>query len=171
MKSLSRIFAAFAFFCAVPSVAHAELPTLEQAMASARLHAIAVSEASSEVGVANAQLRGARLSSIGNPYTDLQIDKGFGSGISQELQVLTYSYIPVDIAGQRGKRLRGVPHAEDRPDHRQRQRAQPHLRVHHAQDDRRFQDPEPLHLVSHGQVHHVGPRSDAGMEQRLALAW
>ncbi|MBX3225971.1 MAG: TolC family protein [Labilithrix sp.] len=106
MKSLPRlIVAAAAIVCAAPSVARAELPTLTQAIEAAKTHALVVVEAEEQVHVANAQMKGARLSAIGNPYIDLQVDKGFGNGVQQELQVLTYSYIPIDVAGQRGKRV------------------------------------------------------------------
>ena len=42
--------------------------------------------------------------------------------------------------GSRGQRLRRVPHAEDRADDCERQRAQPHVQVHHAGDVEHVQD-------------------------------
>lgn len=83
--------------------ARAELLTLDRAIELARVRSIAVLEAEGEVGVAQAQMRSARQSSIGNPYTDVQIDKGLNAG--QTIQALTFTYIPVDIGGQRGKRI------------------------------------------------------------------
>jgi hypothetical protein len=71
---------------------------------------------------------------------------------------------------QRRQRLRGLPHAEDRADDRRRERPQPHLRVHHADDDRRVQDSEPLHRLPQGQIDLVGARSAARLDQRFALA-
>ncbi len=92
--------------------AHAEFPTLERAIQLAREHAIVVAEAQGELGVANAQLRGARVSSLGNPYTEIQIDRPWNQAVEggmgteqQSVQALTFSYFPVDIAGQRGKRI------------------------------------------------------------------
>jgi cobalt-zinc-cadmium efflux system outer membrane protein len=86
-----------------------EFPTLEVAIKRAKEHAIVVAEAQGELGVARAQRTGAGLSSVGNPYTDLQIDKpitdGNGGALNQSLQVLTYTYLPVDLGGQRGKRI------------------------------------------------------------------
>lgn len=91
------------------SASAGEFPTLEVALKRAKEHAIVVAEAQGEVGVARAQRTGAGLSSIGNPYTDLQIDHpvtdGSGGALSQSLQVLTYTYLPVDLGGQRGKRI------------------------------------------------------------------
>src|SRR5690242_20994645 len=38
--------------------------------------------------------------------------------------------------GQRGKRMRGMSHAEDRADARGRERAEPHVQVRHASGER-----------------------------------
>src|SRR5688572_18985238 len=87
--------------------ARAEFPTLERAIQLARERAIVVAEAQGEMGVAQAQLRGARVSSFGNPYTEVQVDKPWNSpqdGL-QSIQAMTFNYFPVDIAGQRGKRI------------------------------------------------------------------
>lgn len=89
--------------------ARAEFPTLPRAIESARSRAIVVAEAEAELGVANAQMAGARVSSFGNPYTEIQVDRGWNqpnagdrSGI---LQAMSFTYFPVDWAGQRGKRI------------------------------------------------------------------
>ena len=93
--------------CAVlslaPRAAHAELPTLERTVQLARARALAVLDAEGELGVAGAQMAGARQSAIGNPYADIQVDQGLKDG--QQLQALAYGYIPVDVAGQRGARI------------------------------------------------------------------
>src|SRR5690606_19963833 len=47
--------------------ARAEFPTLPRAIESARSRAIVVAEAQAELGVANAQMAGARVSALGNP--------------------------------------------------------------------------------------------------------
>ena len=83
--------------------ARAEFPTLERSIQLAKARAIVVAEAEAEVGVARGQMAGARQSILGNPYVDLQIDKGLNSG--QSLQVLGYAYFPVDLTGQRGARI------------------------------------------------------------------
>lgn len=95
----------------VPNIASAaEFPTLEVALKRAKEHAIIVAEAEDEVQIARAQRTGAGLSSLGNPYTDLQIDHPVTNGVNgaaaqQSLQVLTYTYFPLDVGGQRGKRV------------------------------------------------------------------
>lgn len=85
--------------------ARAELPTLEVAIQRARAQALVVADAEGELGVARGQLAGARASALGNPYTDVQIDRPLGNATGQSLQALTFTYFPVDIAGQRGKRV------------------------------------------------------------------
>ncbi len=83
--------------------ARAEFPTLERSIQIARQHAIVVADAQAELGVAHAQRTGAGVSALGNPYVDVQIDKGLGT--TQEVQALGYAYFPVDIGGQRGARI------------------------------------------------------------------
>lgn len=89
--------------------ARAEFPTLQRAIEAARSRAIVVAEAEAELGVANAQMAGARVSSFGNPYSDIQIDKGWNQpnpgDRSELLQAMTFTYFPIDFAGQRGKRI------------------------------------------------------------------
>lgn len=92
-----------------PTEARAEFPTLARAIEAARSRAIVVAEAEAELGVANAQMAGARVSSFGNPYTEIQVDRGWDqpnpgdrTGI---VQALSFTYFPVDWAGQRGKRI------------------------------------------------------------------
>ena len=106
-----RAFAVIAVLGAfsVARDARAEFPTLPRAIESARSRAIVVAEAQAELGVANAQMAGARVSSFGNPYTDIQVDRGWTqpnagdrSGI---VQAMTFTYFPIDFAGQRGKRI------------------------------------------------------------------
>lgn len=86
-------------------LARAEFPTLDVAIQRARTQALVVADAEGELGVARGQLAGARASALGNPYTDVQIDRPLGNSTGQSLQALTFTYFPVDIAGQRGKRI------------------------------------------------------------------
>ena len=83
----------------------AALPTLERTIELARARAIVVSEAEGELGAAQAYMAGARVSSLGNPYVDIQLEKGLARNAGQELQALAYAYFPVDIGGQRGARI------------------------------------------------------------------
>ena len=89
--------------------ARAEFPTLPRAIESARSRAIVVAEAEAELGVANAQMAGARVSSFGNPYSEIQVDRGWTTPIAGErtgiVQAMSFTYFPIDWAGQRGKRI------------------------------------------------------------------
>lgn len=95
---------AFAASSTLSLPARAEFPTLERAIQMARARAIVVAQAEAEIGVAQAQMASAKQSSIGNPYTDVQVDRNWdtSNGI---IQALTYTYFPIDIGGQRGKRI------------------------------------------------------------------
>jgi cobalt-zinc-cadmium efflux system outer membrane protein len=83
----------------------AEFPTLERAIEMARARAIVVADAQGELGVARAQMAGARASALGNPYVDIQIDKGLNQTPELQVQALAYAYFPVDLTGQRGARI------------------------------------------------------------------
>ncbi len=96
--------AAWAALFAASPAAGAEFPRLEQAIQLARDRAVVVAEAQAELGAADAQMAGAGASSIGNPSTDVQVDRGVGQ--STAIQALTFTYLPVDVAGQRAKRVK-----------------------------------------------------------------
>jgi len=91
------------------SAARAEFPTLDVAVQRARTQAMVVADAEAELGVAHGQMAGARVSALNNPYIDVQVDRpfsdGVGAGAGKQVQALTFTYFPVDIAGQRGKRV------------------------------------------------------------------
>jgi len=86
-----------------------EFPTLARAIELARARALVVADAHAELGVAKAQMAGARVSAIGNPYVDIQLEQGLNTarpGVpGLELQAIGYAYFPVDIGGQRGARI------------------------------------------------------------------
>ena len=107
-SSLGRAATLAAALVSVPLPAlAAEFPTLDVAIKLARQRSITVAEAEAEVGVANAQMKGARVSALGNPYTELQVDKPWANydAAGRQVQAMTFTYFPVDIAGQRGKRI------------------------------------------------------------------
>lgn len=87
--------------------ARAEFPTLDVAIQRARAHAIVVNDAEAELGVAHSQLAGARVSSLGNIYSEIQVDRPFsdGAGAGRQVQAMSFNYFPLDIGGQRGKRI------------------------------------------------------------------
>lgn len=83
----------------------AELPTLDRAIQLARARALVVNDAQGELGIARAQMAGARASAFGNPYVDVQLEQGLSRNPTQELQAIAYAYFPVDLTGQRGARI------------------------------------------------------------------
>jgi outer membrane protein, heavy metal efflux system len=83
----------------------AELPTLDRAIQLARARALVVNDAQGDLGIAHAQMAGARASAFGNPYVDLQLEQGLARNPTQELQAIAYAYFPVDLTGQRGARI------------------------------------------------------------------
>jgi len=85
--------------------ARAEFPTLERSIQLARARAIVVADAHADLGVAHAQMAGARQSAFGNPYVDFQMEKGLNRTPELQLQAIGYAYFPVDITGQRGARI------------------------------------------------------------------
>lgn len=105
-RKLSLLGAVLAIASA-PRVAHAEFPTLARAIDMARARAVVVADAEGELGVARAQMAGARVSILGNPYSEIQVDRPFSklSEEQREIQAMTFNYFPLDIAGQRGKRI------------------------------------------------------------------
>jgi len=83
----------------------ASFPTLERTIEMARERALVVSDARGDLGVAKAQMAGARVSALGNPYVDFQAEQGLARNPTQELQAIAYVYFPVDLTGQRGARI------------------------------------------------------------------
>jgi len=110
-KVLRPFFASFAAaILFTPAIARAEFPTLDVAIQRARTHALVVADAEGELGVAHGQMAGARVSSLGNPYSEIQVDRPFSDGAGggnagRQVQAMSFNYFPIDIAGQRGKRI------------------------------------------------------------------
>ena len=113
MKRYSRVsrrigsaLVAGALALVAPS-ARAEFPTLDVAIERARTQALVVADAEGELGVARAQMAGARVSALGNPYSEIQVDRPFSNynAAGDKVQALSFTYFPIDIAGQRGKRI------------------------------------------------------------------
>lgn len=91
-----------------PATARADFPTLERVLELARTRSLPVTEASGQLGVANATMVGARASSLGNPFLQVTTEYG-GPGLSgsprKEQVVSAQLAIPLDINGQRGARI------------------------------------------------------------------
>lgn len=86
----------------VSATAHAAWPTLEVSVAEAQRRSEPVVRATSEVNVARAGQLGAKVSKLGNPYLDFQVDRG---STTKDVQALAYLYTPMEIFGQRGARM------------------------------------------------------------------
>jgi outer membrane protein TolC len=109
-SSASRRTTSCVFACAmllVAPAARAEFPTLDVALQRARAHALVVADAEAELGVAHGQMAGARVSALGNPYSEIQVDRPWSNydAAGRQVQAMTFNYFPIDIAGQRGKRV------------------------------------------------------------------
>jgi cobalt-zinc-cadmium efflux system outer membrane protein len=78
-------------------------PSLELAIKLASERAIVVADAQAELGAAYAHGVGARVSAVGNPSSDIQVERGVTE--SPVIQALSYTYVPIDVAGQRGTRI------------------------------------------------------------------
>lgn len=108
LATLVSLFAPFGLAAsegAAQAEPRAEFPTLDRAIQLARARALVVNDAQGELGVAHAQMAGARSSIFGNPSIDLQVEQGLSRNPSQELAAIAYAYFPVDISGQRGARI------------------------------------------------------------------
>jgi hypothetical protein len=69
-----------------------------------------------------------------------------------------------------GQPVCGVPHAQDRDNHRRRQSARAHLCIHHPGHDRQIQNPQPMYVVSCRQVRSLGNRGSASLARTLSVA-
>ena len=72
-------------------------------------------------------------------------------------------------ARQCRKRVRRLSHAEDRNNDCRCQSERPHFPLHFARNDGQICNSESLHIVPHGQIHSMGPRSYAPLAREIAL--
>lgn len=77
-------------------------PTLDEALRLAQKRATTVVSARGQVAVADASQGSARAPFLGNPYLDMQFDRG---STTKDVQAMGYLYLPVDIFGQRAARI------------------------------------------------------------------
>ena len=99
-RPLVALAVAAAATCASP--AYATFPSLDQAVALARARAPSVVDARGAAHVAHSLEAGARVAPFGNPYLEVVADRG---RFTQDVQVLSSLYLPVEINGQRGARI------------------------------------------------------------------
>lgn len=82
--------------------ATAAWPSLEEALKLAQKRAVPSVTAKAQIGIADATMSSARAPFIGNPYLDMQFDRG---STTKDVQAMGYLYLPVDVFGQRGARI------------------------------------------------------------------
>jgi cobalt-zinc-cadmium efflux system outer membrane protein len=82
--------------------ARADWLPLDEVVRVAKDRSLESVRAQGGVRVAEANMRGARLPAIGNPYLDLQIDRG---STTKDVQALGYVYVPIEVNGTRGARI------------------------------------------------------------------
>lgn len=85
-----------------PETARADWLKLDDVVRLAKGQALSAVRAEGEVAVAEAGMRGAKLPIVGNPYLDLQVDRGSST---KDVQALGYLYLPLEVNGVRGARI------------------------------------------------------------------
>ena len=85
-----------------PTPAEAAWPSLDEALKLAQKRSVSSVTARAQIGIADASQASARAPFIGNPYLDMQFDRGSNT---KDVQAMGYLYLPVDIFGQRGARI------------------------------------------------------------------
>ncbi len=96
------LLATFFAITLLPSRANADWLKLEDVVRLAQGRALALVRAEHAVASAESGMRGARLPAVGNPYLDLQIDRG---STTKDVQALGYLYLPLEVNGARGARI------------------------------------------------------------------
>jgi cobalt-zinc-cadmium efflux system outer membrane protein len=95
---------------APPPVAEAQsgsVPSLARVISLAKTNAPSVAVARAEVGIGKAEYAGARLSPLTNPYLEIQAQRGT-QGQTKDVALQGQLSIPVEISGQRGRRVAEV---------------------------------------------------------------
>lgn len=91
---------------ATPALARAEFPTLKQAIERARARGPASLMAAADIRIAGATRHAAGLAPFTNPYLEVFVDKSKEtSGLAT---VQANLWLPIELAGQRGKRVAEV---------------------------------------------------------------
>lgn len=96
------VVAAWMAIALLPRTARADWLRLDEVVRLAKTQALASVRAQQGISQAEATMRGARLPAVGNPYLDLQVDRG---STTKDVQALGYLYIPVEVNGARGARM------------------------------------------------------------------
>jgi outer membrane protein, heavy metal efflux system len=80
-----------------------EVPTLERVMTLARNRAPEIIAARAEVEASRATSVGARVSPLLNPYLEVIAERG--KGVTQDVYLTAQAHTPIEVAGQRGRRI------------------------------------------------------------------
>lgn len=83
-------------------------PTLARAVELARERAPEAVSRAALVDVARAGLVGARLPALDNPYLEVFSDRGLEQNATRDVTLAANLWLPVELAGQRGKRIAEV---------------------------------------------------------------
>lgn len=91
----------------IESMNAALFPSLADVMAFAKERAPSVVTSRMAVGVADASYAGARLAPVDNPYLEVFVDRG-GGGVTRDVAVQANLWLPIEMAGQRSRRIAEV---------------------------------------------------------------
>jgi len=86
------------------------LPSLAEVVTLAKQQSLGVARSEADVAIGRSAYVGARLSSLTNPYLEVFADRGtFGpSNATKDIAIQGNLWLPVEVAGQRGKRVEEV---------------------------------------------------------------
>jgi hypothetical protein len=82
-----------------------ETPTLEKVLTLARERAPEITAARAELQASQAAKVGARVSPVLNPYLEVVADRSTRSGITRDVTLTAQLHTPLEVAGQRGRRI------------------------------------------------------------------
>jgi outer membrane protein, heavy metal efflux system len=82
-------------------------PSMREVWDRSRAHAPAAIQSGGAVSVARSTQIGARMSAFGNPYLEVTADRSLSrSTASGDVEMLGQLFLPIEVAGQRGARIR-----------------------------------------------------------------
>lgn len=90
---------------ALPAETHAPIPTLARVIALARDHGPAVLLENANTSVARAELVGARLPGIENPYVEVTGERGGTGSAPKAFSAGGTLWVPLEVGGQRSARI------------------------------------------------------------------
>lgn len=82
-----------------------EAPTLDRVLSLARERAPEITAARAELQASQSAKVGARMSPVLNPYLEVIADRSTRSGITRDVTLTAQLHTPLEVAGQRGRRI------------------------------------------------------------------